>query len=402
MNQTKKIVFTLSVFFVGGSIALTSNVADAQPASLTIDSSTGMAPEPPAAAAPGSAAPQASSGGGGGGGSMYYGDYLDDANVDDSNSTFGGVVPRSHTVVTGDTLWDLSAYYFSSAWDWPKVWKLNPEIKDPHWIYPGNVVRLREGGDDQTQVVAMNLKLDDAKPAGQPQITPSRGYGLRQTAYVDLKDLEDAGKVSGSVDEKSLLSTGDSVYVSYGKELPNVGTVFSVYGTGTKIRRGGDVVGAYVEVAGELRITFAKEGKRARAVVTRSVNPIERGMRVGPLELNFENTDPVKSNQKVDGMVVGLIGPDELIGAEAAVIIDRGTADGVSVGNRFLVVRQGDAYQKVMEPGTNVGQDDGKYPARAIGEILVLQVGEKACLGVVSFSIHEFGIGDQVLMRKGR
>ncbi len=401
MNQTKKIVFTLSVFFVGGSLALTTGVADAQPASLTIDSSTGMAPEPPSTAAPGSAAPQASSGGGGGG-SMYYGDYLDDANVDDSNSTFGGVIPRTHTVVTGDTLWDLSAYYFSSAWDWPKVWKLNPEIKDPHWIYPGNVVRLREGGDDQTQVVAMNLKLDDAKPAGQPQITPSRGYGLRQTAYVDLKDLEDAGKVSGSVDEKSLLSTGDSVYVSYGKELPNVGTVFSVYGTGTKIRRGGDVVGAYVEVAGELRITFAKEGKRARAVVTRSVNPIERGMRVGPLELNFENTDPVKSNQKVDGMVVGLIGPDELIGAEAAVIIDRGTADGVSVGNRFLVVRQGDAYQKVMEPGTNVGQDDGKYPARAIGEILVLQVGEKACLGVVSFSIHEFGIGDQVLMRKGR
>ncbi len=400
MNQTKNIVFVLFTFLVGGIVTFNASVADAQPASLTIDSSTGMAPAPPSTAAPGSAAPQASSGGGGG--NMYYGEYLDDADIDDGGSTFGGVVPRTHTVVTGDTLWDLSAYYFTSAWDWPKVWKLNPEIEDPHWIYPGNVVRLREGGEDQTQVVAMNLKLDNGAGSAKATITPKRGYGLRQTAYVDLKDLEDAGKVSGSIDEKSLLSTGDSVYVSYGKELPKVGTVFSVYGTGTKIRRGGDVVGAYVEVAGELRITFAKEGKRARAVITRSVNPIERGMRVGPLELNFDNTDPVKSNQKVDGTLVGLIGPDELIGAEAAVIIDRGTADGVTVGNRFLVIRRGDAYQKVMEPGTNVGQDDGKYPARAIGEILVLQTGEKACLGVVSFSIHEFGIGDQVFMRKGQ
>ena len=157
-----------------------------------------------------------------------------------------------------------------------------------------------------------------------------------------------------------------------------------------------------MELAGELRVTFAQEGKLARAVLTDSVRPIERGMRVGPLQLSFENVKPTANEQKVDGEIVDVIGPDELIGAEAAVIIDRGQADGVKVGNRFLVVRRGDAYRPVMLPDANVGQDDEAYPARAIGEVIVLQVGDKVSMGVVSFSIHEFGVGDRVFMRKGQ
>jgi len=330
---------------------------------------------------------------------MYYGEYLDQIELEDTADRHSGKVPTTHTVVTGDTLWDLSAYYFSNAWNWPNVWKLNPEISDPHWIYPGNIVRLREAGKEEVLAIKKNPSEFDAPG---PLIAPNQGYGLRQSAYIDLSDLKDAGHVDGSIAEKELLAVGDSVYVTYEKEVPTVGTVLAVYSEGTKIRRGGKVVGAYVQVAGELRITFAKKGKRARAVITRSVDPIERGMRIGPLKLNFEKTNAVVSDTKVDGSVIGLIGPDELIGAEAAVIIDRGRKDGVQAGNRFLVVRRGDAYQKVMEPGTNVGQDDEDYPARAIGEIMVLQTGEKACIGVVSFSIHEFGIGDRVFMRKGQ
>jgi hypothetical protein len=358
-----------------------------------------VAPAPPEPAAETAAPQQVATEGGEG--NMFYGEYLEDVDIEDTERRHTGTVPTTHTVVTGDTLWDLSAYYFGNAWNWPKIWKLNPEIADPHWIYPGNIIRLREAGEGDQ--VATNLKQNDELSMGGPAIpTSGGGYGLRQTAYVDLDDLKDAGRIAGSVDEKALLATGDSVYIAYGDKHPEVGTTLAIYGPGTKIKRDGKQVGAYIEVAGELRVTFAEEGKRARAVITRSVNPVERGMRVGPLKLNFKNTKPVPSDQKVDGSVVGLIGPDELIGAEAAVIIDRGSDDGVKTGNRFLVVRRGDGYSKVMRPGTNVGQDDDEYPARAIGEILVLQTGAKACLGVVTFSIHEFGIGDRVFMRKGQ
>ncbi len=61
---------------------------------------------------------------------------------------------ETHKVQRGDTLWDLSARYLNSPWYWPKVWSYNPEIGNPHWIYPGNVVRLRPPGREGAPAAA--------------------------------------------------------------------------------------------------------------------------------------------------------------------------------------------------------------------------------------------------------
>ncbi len=396
MTQCKSLVFAVSAFSLALALTQEPSDAQAQPESLTIDTSTGTAPAPPepASGAPAQGAP-APNAAGEGGDNAFYGEYLEDVYIEDSKNRHFGVTPATHTVRRGDTLWDLSAYYLHNAWNWPKIWKLNPEIADPHRIYPGNIVRLRTGGNVK-QVAA-------AKPGARRQpVRALQGYGLRQTAYVDLKDLEDAGTVDGAVEEKTLLAQGDFIYVNYGDEPPKVGATYAVYGKGKKIRRDGKKVGEYVEVAGELRIASVAKDKRARAVITRSVNPIERGMRVGPLKLNFDQVEVIPADTKVVGDIVDLIGPDELIGSEAAVIINRGSRDGVQVGNRFLVFRSGDAYDPIMHPGDSVGRSDKKYPNRAFGEVIILQTGEQASMGVVSFAMHEFGVGDHVVMRKGQ
>ena len=110
---------------------------------------------------------------------------------------------------------------------------------------------------------------------------------------------------------------------------------------------------------------------------------------------------PVTNEKKLDGFIVDFIEPDDLIGADATVLIDLGSEHGVKVGNRVLVIRRGDAYTPVMKPGTNVGQDDDRYPARAIGEVMIVQAGKQSSVGVVSFSTQEFGVGDRVFMRQG-
>ncbi|HET9036384.1 MAG TPA: LysM peptidoglycan-binding domain-containing protein, partial [Myxococcaceae bacterium] len=76
-----------------------------------------------------------------------------------------------HTVEKGDTLWDLSSKYLGSPWYWPKVWSYNPQIANPHWIYPGNQVRFYpgNGGAQETPTRAEVISLDgddldDAKP----------------------------------------------------------------------------------------------------------------------------------------------------------------------------------------------------------------------------------------------
>ena len=408
----RKSVISLSSSSALAAVVITgaATAAFAQGVPLTIDPSAEAGPAP--APAPAYSAPAAGDGEVDVDAEMddiYYGDYLDDKGdeIDDADlaprSRNQGAVPPTHTVRSGDTLWDLSSYYFNDAWHWPKVWGLNPEISNPHWIYPGNIVRLREGN-------GAPLVNQDADPlqgdTGFSSIATKasqRPSGFQQVVYVDIDDLEDAATVVGSVHDKALLSTGDSIYVSYEEgALPKVGANFSIYSQGSKIKRDGETVGGYVDVHGELTITFAKEGKRARAVVTRALRPIERGMRVGPLELQFGHVQPVANSQEVDGEIVDLIGPDDLIGAQAVVIVDRGSDDGVQVGNRFFVLRRGDAYRKIMRPGRNVGQDDVDYPLRAIGEVIVVQAGKAVSLGLVTFSIHEFGVGDRVLMRKGQ
>src|SRR5207302_5933521 len=63
-----------------------------------------------------------------------------DANVQPVPGT-----PDEYTIQKGDTLWDLSQKFLNNPWYWPKIWSLNPAIENPHWIYPGNKLRIVPG-----------------------------------------------------------------------------------------------------------------------------------------------------------------------------------------------------------------------------------------------------------------
>ena len=65
----------------------------------------------------------------------------------------GAVEAAKHTVVKGDTLWDISGKYLKNPFQWQGVWKINPQVKNPHWIYPGDVITLPGGGSDTVVAV---------------------------------------------------------------------------------------------------------------------------------------------------------------------------------------------------------------------------------------------------------
>jgi hypothetical protein len=74
-----------------------------------------------------------------------FGSDTNGAMTDGKERTATGQVPELHVVQKGDTLWSLCSKYFNDPWRWPRLWAANPSITNPHWIFPGDVIRLGDG-----------------------------------------------------------------------------------------------------------------------------------------------------------------------------------------------------------------------------------------------------------------
>jgi hypothetical protein len=135
-------------------------------------------------------------------------------------------------------------------------------------------------------------------------------------------------------------------------------------------------------------------------VITKTNHEIERGRRVGTLLKTFKNVPNVPAAVDAQGQIVAMLAKDELIGQGEVVFMDLGENSGVVVGNRLFVVRRGDGVPKTMSP--EIGEDDRRFPARALGEVVVVEVGKGIAIGLVTLSVQELGVGDLVMMQKAK
>jgi hypothetical protein len=188
------------------------------------------------------------------------------------------------------------------------------------------------------------------------------------------------------------------VYLSYpaGKP-PKPGDRYSIYVPNNVVRAGSTEVGAYVHVLGTLQVLSVKQDKQAQGVILEANQEIERGAKVGPLLTTFRTVPPVPPKVNAQGTVVAMLTYDQLVGQGEVVFIDLGRRSGVEVGNRMFVVRRGDALPSRMNEQT--GQDDRKFPARALGEIVLVDVGDRISVGLVTLAVQEMNIGDLVMMQ---
>lgn len=337
--------------------------------------------------------------------SYYVGDGTG-APVDEQVVILGGPIPELHVVRRGDTLWDICSAYFNDPWQWPKIWSYNPQITNPHWIYPGDLVRLLPRG--VFAQLPAEPENDGTTPAPGPTPTPTPDVvpapqrrievGIKQTAFVEKSDLDKSIAIDGSVDEKTLLGNGDSVYLSYptGKP-PRVGEKYSIYQPGNVVKSGKTFVGAYVHVLGTVEVVSVKQDKRARGVIVEANQEIERGAKVGPLVKTFKTVPPSPPKVDAQGTVVAMLTHEQLIGQGEVVFVDLGERSGIEVGNRMFVVRRGDAYPRNMN--NQIGQDDRTFPARALGEIVIVEVGDAISIGLVTLAVQEMSVGDIVMMQ---
>jgi hypothetical protein len=131
--------------------------------------------------------------------------------------------PESHPVKEGDTLWDLSGRYLDSSYEWPRLWSYNPEITNPHWIYPGHVLRLRDGAPGGYSTPASGEWGAAPAPGGLVKMrrravgTGPASVRIGEQVYLDKKALADAAHIVGGPEDHMMFSPSDIVYLKFKK-----------------------------------------------------------------------------------------------------------------------------------------------------------------------------------------
>lgn len=273
--------------------------------------------------------------------------------------------PDKYIVEKGDTLWDISARFLMQPWLWPDIWKGNPQIENPHLIYPGDIVYLsyvdgkpflnvETGAGGQKQIVSgRNVKLipstraferDSAIPA--IPIDAIKHF-LSHPKLVQQEQMESLPYIVSSYEEHLVASTGNKVYVR-GLEDENT-TTYSLYRQGepyvsTKMEDGEEVeivLGHEALYIGQVEVQ--KFGDPASAIVTSVNREIKKGDRLIPVRENQSRGDiiPQVPYREVDGQVISVVDGVTEAGQYQVLVLNVGENDGLESGNVLGVYQKG-------------------------------------------------------------
>ncbi|MFN7133617.1 MAG: peptigoglycan-binding protein LysM, partial [Myxococcales bacterium] len=226
---------------------------------------------------------------------------------------------------------------------------------------------------------------------------PPKSTVTRQDGFVTQRELEDAGVITRSFAEKSMLSTFDKVYIRFrNSSQVRVGEKYVVYRTVEPVRHPttGEQFGFLTHVVGTLKVV-GMENQVATAIIEGTYDAIERGHFVGPWGSMEKQILSKAATREIQGIIVSSLVPRlPFMGENHMVFIDKGKRDGVEEGNVFRVVRQGD-------PLLNSPEENARYPKEEVATIVVVDVTNEASAALVLKSIRELQVGDKVESRTG-
>lgn len=257
--------------------------------------------------------------------------------------------PDRHVVVKGDTLWGISAKFLKDPWQWPKVWKLNrAQIKNPHLIYPGDVVMLdMSSGKPQLRLLRETVTLQPGavvEPLEKTAIPtiPLNVIApfLNQPLVIEQGQLDSSPRIIAGQDNRVVLSPGTRVYINKIEEGENIN--WFVYRPNGNIvdPDTNEILGTEAAYLGEAKIT--KYGEPASAEIVRAKEEIFKRDRLVPTGDTVQTSFvPHAPDSEVTGRVINIYGGVAEAGPQSIVSISRGAADGIEVGHVLAVNRYG-------------------------------------------------------------
>ena len=259
-----------------------------------------------------------------------------------------------YTVQKGDTLWDLSDRFFDSSWLWPDLWSENNQISNPHWIYPGERIRIfhQEGAErlvGKTVVKPPALKEESKKE-------PLYYYysSIDKIGFIRKAPVIPSGTIFKVKDDKKMISTGDLVFIRTTGDMNLVaGNKYVVYRTSTPIidKKTKALIGTQHYLTGIVEITKI-EPRFAVAKVVQSYRTIEVGNLLMPYKRRSPRIELTQSKKGLNGELVMSEEHGNSIGDNDIAFIDKGSKDDVKLGQQYSIY-----YQDTQRLNTETKED---------------------------------------------
>ena len=325
-------------------------------------------------------------------------------------------VPDRYVVVKGDTLWGISAKFLKDPWRWPDIWGLNKdEIKNPHWIYPGDVIvldftgrtpHLRKdgaggtGSGSEAEWRLMDAKLSpsirrQALGAGAISSIPASAIEpfLTRPLVIGQEELNSAPTLIAGPENRVVLSAGDTAFAKGLVWEDRTG--WSIYRPGRTLTDPdtNELLGREVIYLGDAQI---KEfGEVSTILLTKAVQEIAPGDRLAktpPTEaLSYM---PHAPGSAIKGRVIA--GPGDSvseIASKQVVIINRGRRDGMEIGHVLALYHD----RPSVTPAYAVDSKEKiRLPPERYGLIFVFRVYDKVSYALVMNSTQPVNVLDVV------
>ncbi|MDO8276606.1 MAG: LysM peptidoglycan-binding domain-containing protein [Burkholderiaceae bacterium] len=344
--------------------------------------------------------------------------------------------PDSYTVKSGDTLWAIAGLYLKQPWRWPELWGMNlQQVRDPHRIYPGQVLLLdKVGNQARLRIAEAAGQGADAPPTETVRVSPRTRYEplvdsalpalspgaieafLAEPIIVDEAVLLKAPRIVATQEGRVMLSRGDRAYALGSADTPlldtpGLPTDFRVFRNARALKDPvtGTVLGYEAQYAGKARLvrgqstseSVTRDGKPQTDLVPATIDIVaaKEEMRVGDRLLpepprQLLSYTPHAPQRQVSGSIVSVYGNAVANAAQSQiVVINRGTADGIESGHVLAILKDGARLIDRTEAGLRTPI---KLPDERNGLLMVFRPFEKLSYALVLQITDGVKIGDKI------
>jgi LysM repeat protein len=319
--------------------------------------------------------------------------------------------PDSYVVKRGDTLWGIAKVFLRDPWYWPEIWQVNPQVHNPHLIYPGDTLRLVyvEG-----RPTIMLQRGDAARVLPRIRSQPLEGavtaipYAsvaafMSKPSVLAREQIKDAPYVLATRDMHVVMADGDTLYARGFSGPVEVGTHYNVVRVGDPLRDpddGNRIVGYDGIFTGAGHVT--RVGDPATLIMTESARETEAGDKlfVGGVDVPLDFI-PSAPKVKTDGRIIAVSDGVSIIGQYEVVVINRGAGDGLAPGNVLAVFQAGDVIPDTVNRGFLNGMSrlvatKVRLPDERTGTFMVFKTFDHMSYGLIMEATNVIRVADRV------